>query len=159
MTLEPGDVILTGTPANSRPCAPGDVVEVELEGVGSVRNEIVEDALPLEPLGAMPKVTPAIRADALGESAPPARPAVSEEALDAAPTGLDRDADDAAPEARDPRCPFLAGLRPTRPDLRMVGYAHTVRYVPVREDVVAADTRELNAQKQAIEEIGRARCS
>ena len=32
MTLEPGDVILTGTPANSRPLAPGDVVEVEVEG-------------------------------------------------------------------------------------------------------------------------------
>ena len=31
MTLEPGDVILTGTPANSRPVQPGDVVEVELE--------------------------------------------------------------------------------------------------------------------------------
>src|SRR5439155_16210490 len=37
--------------------------------------------------------------------------------------------------------------------LRMVGFAHTVRYVPVREDVVKADTRELNAQKAAIESI------
>jgi regulator of RNase E activity RraA len=35
----------------------------------------------------------------------------------------------------------------------MVGLAHTLRYVPAREDVVAADTRELNAQKQAIESI------
>ncbi len=152
MTLEPGDVILTGTPANSRPCAPGDVVEVEVEGVGSVRNEIVEDVLPLEPLGAMPKVTPAIRADALGESAPPARPAVSEETL-----ALLRQVSTATLttqlQKRGIRMPFLAGLKPTRPDLRMVGFAHTVRYVPVREDVVAADTRELNAQKQAIEEI------
>ena len=31
MTLEPGDVILTGTPANSRPLSPGDVVEIEIE--------------------------------------------------------------------------------------------------------------------------------
>jgi regulator of RNase E activity RraA len=51
------------------------------------------------------------------------------------------------------RAPFLQGLRPTRPDLRMAGLAHTVRYVPVREDVAAADRRELNAQKQAIESI------
>ena len=32
ITLEPGDVILTGTPANSRPMRPGDVVEVEISG-------------------------------------------------------------------------------------------------------------------------------
>ena len=32
ITLEPGDVILSGTPANSRPVQPGDVVEVEVEG-------------------------------------------------------------------------------------------------------------------------------
>ena len=34
ITLEPGDVILSGTPANSRPVEPGDVVEVEVEGLG-----------------------------------------------------------------------------------------------------------------------------
>ncbi len=34
ITLEPGDVLLTGTPAHSRPVEPGDVVEVEVEGVG-----------------------------------------------------------------------------------------------------------------------------
>src|SRR5215510_14431043 len=37
MTLEPGDVILAGTPANSRPVGVGDVVEVEVEGVGTLR--------------------------------------------------------------------------------------------------------------------------
>ncbi len=34
ITLEPGDVILTGTPANSRPMEPGDVIEVEISGLG-----------------------------------------------------------------------------------------------------------------------------
>ncbi len=38
ITLEPGDVLLTGTPANSRPVEPGDVVEVEVEGIGRLRN-------------------------------------------------------------------------------------------------------------------------
>jgi regulator of RNase E activity RraA len=47
----------------------------------------------------------------------------------------------------------MSGLQPTRPDLRLVGIAHTLRYVPVREDVVAADKAELNAQKAAIESI------
>jgi 5-oxopent-3-ene-1,2,5-tricarboxylate decarboxylase/2-hydroxyhepta-2,4-diene-1,7-dioate isomerase len=36
ITLEPGDVLLTGTPANSRPMEPGDVVEVEITGSGGV---------------------------------------------------------------------------------------------------------------------------
>jgi 5-oxopent-3-ene-1,2,5-tricarboxylate decarboxylase/2-hydroxyhepta-2,4-diene-1,7-dioate isomerase len=42
ITLEPGDVVLTGTPANSRPMAPGDVVEVEIEGLGRLTNPVVE---------------------------------------------------------------------------------------------------------------------
>ena len=35
MTLEPGDLILTGTPAGVGPLSPGDIVEVEIEGIGS----------------------------------------------------------------------------------------------------------------------------
>ena len=42
ITLVPGDVLLSGTPANSRPVEPGDVVEVEVEGLGTLRNTIVE---------------------------------------------------------------------------------------------------------------------
>jgi 5-oxopent-3-ene-1,2,5-tricarboxylate decarboxylase/2-hydroxyhepta-2,4-diene-1,7-dioate isomerase len=42
ITLEPGDVVLTGTPANSRPMEPGDVVEVEIDGLGRLRNTVVE---------------------------------------------------------------------------------------------------------------------
>jgi 2-keto-4-pentenoate hydratase/2-oxohepta-3-ene-1,7-dioic acid hydratase in catechol pathway len=41
MTLEPGDLISTGTPAGVGNLAPGDVVEVELEGVGVLRNPVV----------------------------------------------------------------------------------------------------------------------
>jgi 2-keto-4-pentenoate hydratase/2-oxohepta-3-ene-1,7-dioic acid hydratase in catechol pathway len=40
MTLLPGDLILTGTPAGVGPLAPGDVVEVEIEGVGVLRNSV-----------------------------------------------------------------------------------------------------------------------
>jgi 2-keto-4-pentenoate hydratase/2-oxohepta-3-ene-1,7-dioic acid hydratase in catechol pathway len=42
VTLNPGDVIFTGTPGTTRPMKPGDVVEVELEGVGVVRNKITQ---------------------------------------------------------------------------------------------------------------------
>jgi len=40
MTLEPGDVIYTGTPAGIGPLAAGDVVEVEIEGIGILRNPV-----------------------------------------------------------------------------------------------------------------------
>ncbi len=40
VTLEPGDVIYTGTPGTTRPMKPGDVVEVEIEGVGVLRNRV-----------------------------------------------------------------------------------------------------------------------
>lgn len=42
ITLEPGDVILTGTPANSRPMEPGDTVAVEVSGLGRLENPVVE---------------------------------------------------------------------------------------------------------------------
>jgi 2-keto-4-pentenoate hydratase/2-oxohepta-3-ene-1,7-dioic acid hydratase in catechol pathway len=41
MTLEPGDVVLTGTPAGIGPLVAGDVVEVEISGVGVLRNPVV----------------------------------------------------------------------------------------------------------------------
>jgi 2-keto-4-pentenoate hydratase/2-oxohepta-3-ene-1,7-dioic acid hydratase in catechol pathway len=40
MTLLPGDLILTGTPAGVGPLAPGDVVEVEIEKVGVLTNRV-----------------------------------------------------------------------------------------------------------------------
>lgn len=42
ITLEPGDVVLTGTPANSRPMRPGDLVEVEISGLGRLSSTIEE---------------------------------------------------------------------------------------------------------------------
>jgi len=43
MTLEPGDVIMTGTPMGVGPLAPGDVVEVEIEGIGTLRNPVMAE--------------------------------------------------------------------------------------------------------------------
>ena len=42
ITLEPGDVLLTGTPAHSRPMQPGDLVEVEISGLGRLANTVVD---------------------------------------------------------------------------------------------------------------------
>jgi 5-oxopent-3-ene-1,2,5-tricarboxylate decarboxylase / 2-hydroxyhepta-2,4-diene-1,7-dioate isomerase len=57
ITLEPGDVLLTGTPANSRPVEPGDIVAVEIEGIGRLENTVVQSDRELEPVGEQPAVT------------------------------------------------------------------------------------------------------
>ena len=55
ITLVPGDLIFSGTPANSRTVYPGDVVEVEVEGLGTLRNVIVEGPTPIRTdVGAQP---------------------------------------------------------------------------------------------------------
>lgn len=57
ITLEPGDVILTGTPANSRPMKPGDVVAVEIDGLGRLENTIEEWDVDLSGPGEQPQVS------------------------------------------------------------------------------------------------------
>ncbi|MCC7055249.1 MAG: fumarylacetoacetate hydrolase family protein [Gemmatimonadaceae bacterium] len=44
MTLEPGDIVATGTPAGVGPLAPGDVVEVEVVGLSTVSNPVVAES-------------------------------------------------------------------------------------------------------------------
>jgi 5-oxopent-3-ene-1,2,5-tricarboxylate decarboxylase/2-hydroxyhepta-2,4-diene-1,7-dioate isomerase len=65
ITLEAGDILLTGTPANSRPVEPGDVVDVEVDGIGRLSNRIVEAKDELAAIGAMPEDTPNARHVAL----------------------------------------------------------------------------------------------
>ena len=54
ITLLPGDIILTGTPANSRPMQPGDVVEVEVTQVGRLSNTVQEVPAPHNKAGHQP---------------------------------------------------------------------------------------------------------
>jgi 5-oxopent-3-ene-1,2,5-tricarboxylate decarboxylase / 2-hydroxyhepta-2,4-diene-1,7-dioate isomerase len=67
ITLYPGDVLLSGTPANSRPVQPGDVIEVEVDGLGRLRNHIVAGPLmvPTE-YGAQPTASEEVLSTALG---------------------------------------------------------------------------------------------
>jgi 5-oxopent-3-ene-1,2,5-tricarboxylate decarboxylase / 2-hydroxyhepta-2,4-diene-1,7-dioate isomerase len=57
ITLEPGDVVLTGTPANSRPMEPGDVVAVEIGGLGRIENTVVDWDVDLTGVGDQMAVT------------------------------------------------------------------------------------------------------
>jgi 2-keto-4-pentenoate hydratase/2-oxohepta-3-ene-1,7-dioic acid hydratase in catechol pathway len=67
ITLVPGDVILSGTPANSRPVEPGDVVTVEVEGLGALTNMVVASPAPVSgQVGAQPTATEEVLSTALG---------------------------------------------------------------------------------------------
>jgi 5-oxopent-3-ene-1,2,5-tricarboxylate decarboxylase/2-hydroxyhepta-2,4-diene-1,7-dioate isomerase len=67
ITLLPGDVILSGTPAGSRPVEPGDVVEVEVEGLGSLINRIIEGDVAVRPeVGAQPSESEEVISTAMG---------------------------------------------------------------------------------------------
>jgi 5-oxopent-3-ene-1,2,5-tricarboxylate decarboxylase/2-hydroxyhepta-2,4-diene-1,7-dioate isomerase len=67
ITLVPGDIILSGTPALSRPVQPGDVVSVEVEGLGTLTNHIVEGPAPVsDEVGAQPTSSEEVRSTALG---------------------------------------------------------------------------------------------
>lgn len=57
ITLAENDVMLTGTPAHSRPVEPGDVVAVEITGIGRLENTVVELDRNLVPVGEQPRVT------------------------------------------------------------------------------------------------------
>ena len=67
ITLYQGDVLLSGTPAGSRPVQPGDVVEVEVDGLGRLRNHVVAGPLPVpSEVGAQPTESEEVRSTALG---------------------------------------------------------------------------------------------
>jgi 5-oxopent-3-ene-1,2,5-tricarboxylate decarboxylase/2-hydroxyhepta-2,4-diene-1,7-dioate isomerase len=67
ITLVPGDMIFSGTPANSRPVQPGDVVEVEVEGLGRLSNKIVHGPAPIRSeVGAQPTESEEVVSTAMG---------------------------------------------------------------------------------------------
>ncbi len=46
ITLQPGDVVLTGTPEGVGQLQPGDTVEVTIEGIGTLTNQVAEKSAP-----------------------------------------------------------------------------------------------------------------
>ena len=158
MTLEPGDVILTGTPAGSTVVEPGDLVEIEVSAgdatTGRLRSPVVEAQYTLPPFGAMPRVTDEARDAAFGgdgqlEPGCPAQPAALLAGLGQVSTAT------LASQLRKRGLNGLTmdGLRTTKPGQRLAGFARTLRYLPLREDLFARYGGGMNAQKQAVEQI------
>ncbi|MFI0408595.1 fumarylacetoacetate hydrolase family protein [Actinomadura sp. 3N508] len=155
VTLEAGDVILTGTPAGASVARPGDTVEVEVtagpESTGRLSNAVVE-AGPLDGWGAMPRADDAARADAWG-SAYVAKPTL-DEAVAAALRGLSTATLSSQMRKRGLQHMSIDGVHPAGGDgVKMVGTAHTLRYLPLREDLFERYGGGMNAQKRAIEEL------
>ncbi|MEV7683731.1 fumarylacetoacetate hydrolase family protein [Streptomyces sp. NPDC088341] len=155
ITLEPGDVILTGTPAGASVISPGDTVEVEvddgLRSTGRLCNSVTEGD-PLAAYGAMPAATPAEREAAYGpayEPGPLLDPRIARGLASVAVATL------SAQLRATHGLPHMSidGVRTTRPEQRMVGVAHTLRYLPLREDLFRHRGGGMNAQKRAIEEL------
>ncbi|MER8223554.1 fumarylacetoacetate hydrolase family protein [Streptomyces sp. NPDC094143] len=155
VTLEPGDVILTGTPAGASVVTPGDMVEVEVSSgstsTGRLRTPVAAADHELEPWGAMPRADAAARAAAFGaehEPAPLLPPRIEEGLRSVAVATL-------SAQLRRRGLPHMSvdGVRPTHPGRKMVGVAHTLRYLPLREDLFQRHGTGMNAQKRAVEEL------
>ncbi|WP_434620209.1 fumarylacetoacetate hydrolase family protein [Arthrobacter sp. A5] len=167
MTLEPGDVILTGTPAGSSVAVPGDVIEVEVSSpapglstagsntaglsTGRLRTVVIQGEAPFADFGNGPKAADADREDAYG----------SAEAAGLKPKGLSAELKrkltsvgtatlSAQLRKRGLNNVSIDGLKSTRPELRIAGMARTLRYVPNREDLFKAHGGGYNAQKRII---------
>ncbi|MEJ3655562.1 fumarylacetoacetate hydrolase family protein [Actinomycetes bacterium KLBMP 9759] len=155
LTLEEGDVILTGTPAGASVAVPGRVVEVEVGTVdgsrssGRLRTQVVEGP-PLAPWGAAGTVDDAARADAWGT--PRGRSGLSDSvrerlgnvAVATLSVQLRQRGFDSA---------VIEGIRALVPGRRIVGTARTLRFVPFRPDLLAERGGGFNAQKRAIESV------
>ncbi len=155
VTLEPGDVILTGTPAGASVVSPGDTIEVEVGdgnvSTGRLRNRIAGADHDLETWGAMPRADQAEREAAWGaayEPEPVLDMRIEQGLRDIAVATLS-----AQLRKRGLAQTSIDGVHPTRPGDKMVGVAHTLRYLPLREDLFQRYGAGMNAQKRAIEEL------
>jgi 5-oxopent-3-ene-1,2,5-tricarboxylate decarboxylase/2-hydroxyhepta-2,4-diene-1,7-dioate isomerase len=167
MTLETGDVILAGTPAGSSVVVPGDVVEVEVDAptaadapsTGRLVTTVVDGDAGFDPrLGAVPVVDDAQRADAWGSrdaaglaaaDRPTLTPALREKLLRAPVAGLS-----AQLRKRGLDNVTVDGVRPMHPELKLVGSARTLRFVPNREDLFDSHGGGYNAQKRVFDTVG-----
>ncbi|MCT9821243.1 fumarylacetoacetate hydrolase family protein [Microbacterium sp. W1N] len=180
MTLETGDVILTGTPAGSSVVAPGDVIEVEVDAPATgarsgrlVTTVVAGPDIAFDPaLGALPAVDDTQRSEAWGTPADAmATPADDTSApADAASTPADAGALTPELRAKLLDAPVAAlsqqlrkrgldnvsidGVRPLHPGAKLVGTARTLRFVPNREDLFAGHGGGQNAQKRTFDAVG-----
>lgn len=161
ITLEVGDVILTGTPAGSSVIAPGDIVEVEVDeldgglSTGRLRTMIVAGQTSLAGYGAQPQVDDRQRIDAWGSAAAAglAPEFVLDEGLVAKLKQIGTATLSAQLRKRGLENMTLDGVRATKHEARMVGRARTLRFIPRREDLFERAGSGHTAQKRAFDQL------
>lgn len=166
-TLEPGDVILTGTPAGSSVIVPGDVVEVEVDAPdaegspssGRLITTVTQGDVPFDgEIGSLPAVDDLQRTEAWGsreeaglpadESVPALSPELRAKLLEAPTAGLS-----AQLRKRGHHSCFIDGVSVNIPGSKIVGTAKTLRFVPFREDLFTTHGGGYNAQKRAFDSV------
>jgi regulator of RNase E activity RraA len=126
---------------------------------GRLRSPIVEAQYTLPPFGAMPRMTDEARDAAFGvsghkgEAGPAAGRPVAAATLVAGLAQVSTATLASQLRKRGLNGLTMDGLRTTKPGRRMTGFARTLRYLPLREDLFARYGGGMNAQKQAIEQI------
>lgn len=162
LTLEEGDIILTGTPAGASVAGPGDVVEVEVSSVaggpatGRLLTRVAEGTTPFADFGARPKTDDLQREEAYGSRAAAGLAAVGHvlsPELKAKLESVCTATLSSQLRKRGLNNVSIDGLTSTRPDKRIVGLARTLRYVPNREDLFKTHGGGFNAQKKAIDSV------
>jgi 5-oxopent-3-ene-1,2,5-tricarboxylate decarboxylase/2-hydroxyhepta-2,4-diene-1,7-dioate isomerase len=162
LTLETGDIILTGTPAGASVAVPGELLEVEvttLDGrftTGRLATRVTDGTTPLADFGARPKIDDVQREEAYGspEAAglAPQQSALTPE-LKSKLESVATATLSSQLRKRGLNNVSIDGLTSTRPDRRIVGLARTLRYVPNREDLFKQYGGGYNAQKRAIDSV------
>jgi 2-keto-4-pentenoate hydratase/2-oxohepta-3-ene-1,7-dioic acid hydratase in catechol pathway/regulator of RNase E activity RraA len=164
MTLERGDVILTGTPAGASVVVPGDVVEVEVDAptmpgtpsTGRLITPVDEGTTVFGSFGSGPRVDDLQRAEAWGsaEAAGLEAPFVLTDELKVRINSVGTATLSAQLRKRGLNNVSIDGLHSTRPSARLVGRARTLRFIPNREDLFTAHGAGYNAQKRAFDGLG-----
>jgi 5-oxopent-3-ene-1,2,5-tricarboxylate decarboxylase / 2-hydroxyhepta-2,4-diene-1,7-dioate isomerase len=166
MTLETGDVILTGTPAGSSVVVPGDVVEVEVDAPdaagapssGRLVTTITEGEVPFGDFGTKPAADDHQRIEAWGDREAAGLPEPESEfelteALKAAIGGVAVATLSAVLRKRGYHDVFIEGVRAGREGTRIVGRARTLRFIPFRPDLFKQRGGGFNAQKRAFDSV------
>ncbi|WP_369699665.1 fumarylacetoacetate hydrolase family protein [Nesterenkonia sp. Act20] len=162
LTLEAGDVILTGTPAGASVAEPGDVVEVQVDAgalsSGRLISTVTEGPGDFDPsLGSLPQVNDIQREEAWGSRESAGLPQAPDSALseqlrakllEAPVAGLSQEM-----RKRGFNNVTIDGVRPTRSGTKLIGTARTLRFVPNREDLFASHGGGFNAQKQVFDSV------
>ena len=164
ITLEPGDVILTGTPAGASVAVPGDLIEVEVDApdaagspsTGRLSTRVTAGTTPLPDFSAQPQVDDVQRTEAWGSAEkagiPAAQTALAAE-LAAKLSTVAVATLSAQLKQRGYNDASIDGVHPIVPGTRLLGLARTLRFIATRPDLAASHGGGFNAHKQAIDSL------